>query len=59
MESPNSKRPKNVRHVKSKVKSIFIVFFDIKGIVHKGFIPEGKTVNSAYYCDISWRLHEQ
>jgi hypothetical protein len=28
-------RPKEVRQVKSKVKSMLIIFFDIKGIVHK------------------------
>jgi hypothetical protein len=26
------------RQVKSNVKSMFIIFFDIKGIVHKEFI---------------------
>jgi hypothetical protein len=27
--------PKRARHVKRKVKSMLIIFFDIKGIVHK------------------------
>jgi hypothetical protein len=27
-------RPENVRQAKSKVKSMLITFFDIKGIVH-------------------------
>jgi hypothetical protein len=40
--------------MKSKVKSMLIIFFDIKGIVHK----EGQTVNSAYYCDVLWWLRE-
>jgi hypothetical protein len=35
MESPNSHRPKKARQVKSKVKSILIIFFDFKRIVHK------------------------
>jgi hypothetical protein len=30
---------------------MFITFFEIKGIVHKEFDPEGQTVSSAYYCD--------
>jgi hypothetical protein len=47
-----------VRQVKSKVKSMFIIFFDIKGIPHKAFILEGQTVNSAYYCDILRQIHE-
>jgi hypothetical protein len=34
-ESPNSPRPEEARRVKSKVKSMLIISFDIKGIVHK------------------------
>jgi hypothetical protein len=41
-----------------KDKFMPIVFFDIKGIVHKEIVLIGQTVNSAYYCDILWRLHE-
>jgi hypothetical protein len=50
--SPNSPRPKKARHVKSKVKSMFIILFEIKGTVHKEFILAGQAVNSAYYCDV-------
>jgi hypothetical protein len=38
---------KKVRQVKSKVKSILIIFFDMKGIVHKEFILAGQIVD----CD--------
>jgi hypothetical protein len=58
MESPNSLRPKKVRHVKSKVKIMLIIFFDIRGIVHKELVLAGQTVNSTYYCDVLWLLHE-
>jgi hypothetical protein len=51
-KSQNSQRLKNVRQVKSNVKSKLIVLFDIKEIVHKEFILAGLTVNSAYYCDV-------
>jgi hypothetical protein len=34
-----------------KARSMLIIFFDIKGIVHKEFILVGQTVNSTYYCD--------
>jgi hypothetical protein len=37
---------------------MLIIFFDIKGIVHKEFVLAGQTVNSTYYCDILRRLHE-
>jgi hypothetical protein len=50
-KSPNSQRPKKARHVKSEVKSMLIIFFDIKGNVDKKFVLAGQTVKSAYYCD--------
>jgi hypothetical protein len=57
MESPDSSRPKKVRHIKSEVKNMLIIFFGIKGIVHREFVLAGQAVNSAYYCDIL-RLNE-
>jgi hypothetical protein len=39
-------RKKKGRQVKSKVKSMFIIFLD-KWIVHKKFLL-------AYYCNVSW-----
>jgi hypothetical protein len=44
--------------VKSKAKSILIILFDMKGIVHKEFILAAQAVHSAYYCDVLRRLHE-
>jgi hypothetical protein len=44
------------RQVKSKVKSMLITFFHIKGIVYKEFVLAGQTVNSAYYRDVLRRL---
>jgi hypothetical protein len=58
MESPNSMIPKKAKQVKSKVKSMVIIFFDMKGIVHKEFVLAGQTVISAYYCNVLWRMHE-
>jgi hypothetical protein len=57
-KSPNSPRPKKERQVKSKVKSMLIIFFDIKEIVHKEFVLAGQTVNSSHYCDILRKLRE-
>jgi hypothetical protein len=50
-KSPKSLRPKKVRQVKSEVKSMLIIFFDIKGIVRKEFVRAGQTVSYAHYCD--------
>jgi hypothetical protein len=33
-------------------------FFDMKGIVHREFVPPNTTVNSDFYCDVSRRLRE-
>jgi len=55
-KSLTSPRPKKVRQVKSNVKSMIITFFDVKGIVHKEFVPTGQTVNFGFYCDVLRRL---
>jgi hypothetical protein len=47
-----------VRQVKSKAKSMLIIFFDIKGIAQKEFFLASQTVTSAYCCDILWRMRE-
>jgi hypothetical protein len=50
-------RPKKLRQVKSKAKSMLIIFFDTRGSVHKEFILAGYTVNSAYYCEVLQQMH--
>jgi hypothetical protein len=49
---------KEARQVKSRVKNMLIIFFDIKDIVPKEFVVAGQRVNSAYYCEVLWRLRE-
>ena len=44
-KSPASPRPKIAMMSKSKVKVMLSAFFDIKGIVHFEFLPQGQTVN--------------
>jgi len=58
-KSPTSPKPKKARQVKSNLKSMIITFFDIKGIVHKEFVPTGQTVNSGFYCEVLGRLREK
>jgi len=57
-KSPGSPRPKKACMQKSKLKTMLICFFDQGGIVHREFVPPGKTVNADFYCDVLRRLHE-
>lgn len=57
-KSPKSPRPKKALQVRSATKSMIVVFFDIKGIVHREFVPRGQTVNAQFYCDVLRRLRE-
>jgi hypothetical protein len=45
-KSPGSPGPKKARQNCSATKSMLIVFFNIQGIVHHEFVPEGQTVNA-------------
>ncbi|GFW74558.1 mariner Mos1 transposase [Trichonephila clavipes] len=49
-------RPKKARISKSRIKTMIIVFFDIRGIVHCEFVLQGQTVNSAFYLEVLRRL---
>jgi hypothetical protein len=51
-------RLKRAKEMKSKVKSLLIIFIHIKEIVHEELFLAGQTVNSAYYCDVLRRLRE-
>ena len=55
----SSPRLKKARMRRSRVKTIIIVFFDSRGIVHKVFVPPGQTVNHAFYKDVLERLRKR
>ncbi|GFW18654.1 protein GVQW3 [Trichonephila clavipes] len=55
----SSPRPKKARMSKSCIKTMIIVFFDIRGIVHCEFVPQGQTVNSAFYLEVLRKLKRQ
>jgi len=33
-----------------------VIFFDWQGLIHKGFVPEGETINAVYYKGVMERL---
>jgi len=51
-KSPGSPRLKKARQSHSAIKSMLIMFFDIRGIVHHEFVPQGQTVNAQFYCSV-------
>jgi hypothetical protein len=54
----NSSRPKKAQGVKSNVKVMLTVFFDIKGVVHHESLCQGQTVNCWYYPEVPKRVRE-
>ena len=50
---------KKARMSRSRVKTMIIVFFDSRGIVHKEFVPSGQTVNNTFYKDVLERLQKR
>jgi hypothetical protein len=41
--------PKKLKFLRSRIKTMLIIFFNSQGVVHKEFIPERKTVNEEFY----------
>jgi hypothetical protein len=41
---------------KSKYKVILVTFYDSQGIIHKEFVPPGRTVSKEYYEEVLSRL---
>jgi hypothetical protein len=51
-----SPRPKKLKFQRSCIKTRLIIIFDSQGVVHKEFIPDGKTVNAEIYKGVMDRL---
>jgi len=41
-----------------KCENLLICFFDIKGLVHFEFVPQGQTVNQLFYLEVIKRLRD-
>jgi len=51
-----SPRPKKLKFRRFRTKTMLINFFDSQGVVHKEFVPEGKTANTEFYKGVMHRL---
>jgi hypothetical protein len=57
-KSPQSPRATKAWQVQSTTKIMFIVFFNVKGIVHHEFVPPNTMVSSDFYCDVMRCMRE-
>lgn len=55
-KTKNSPQAKKMRKTPSKIKTMLIVFFDSKGIIHKEFASPGQTITAKYYLEVLKRL---
>jgi len=51
-----SPRRKELKFQRSRIKTMLIIFFDPQGIVHREFVPEGKTINAEFCKGVMDRL---
>ena len=58
-KDPSSRRQQKARQSKSKFKTIMMVFFEIRGIVHVDWVPEGQNVNQVYLKEVLTGLRER
>jgi len=55
-KSADYPRPKKARQVRSKMKVMLIVFFNMESIVHYEYVPQGQTVSQQFYLQVLKRL---
>jgi hypothetical protein len=58
VEEPIITKSKKMQQVRSSMKSMLIVFLDVKGIVQLEFAPPSTVVNSDFYCAVLRHLRE-
>ena len=52
METSIFTTSEKARVTKSAMKKMFIFFFDVQGVVLAHGVPQGQTVNAAYYSKV-------
>jgi len=52
-----SPRPKKLKFQRSRIKTMLIIFFNSQGIVHKEFVPDGKTLSREFYKGLPPEAH--
>jgi hypothetical protein len=50
-----SPRPKKLKFQRTRIKTMLIIFFNSQDVVHKEYVPEGKTVNEEFYKGVKDR----
>ncbi len=56
--SQGSPRPQKLRWQKSRMKTMLIVFFDSRGMIHIEFVPPGQMMNADFYKRVLDQLLE-
>ena len=52
-KTPGSPSPKKFKVSRSTKKQMFIMFFDIQGVILSHAVPQGQTVTANYYSKVS------
>jgi predicted nucleotidyltransferase len=58
-KTSTSPRMKKSENQKSNVKTMMIVFVNIRGVIMIEWVPEGQTVNQKYYLEVLSKLRER
>ena len=55
-KTPGSPSPKEFKMSQSTNKQMFMVFFDARVVILAHAVPQGQTVDAAYYTKVSWNI---
>ena len=55
-KTPGPPFPKKFKMSQSTKKQMFVVFFDARGVILAHAVPQGQTVDAAYYTKVRWNI---